>query len=435
MTPKKQTNWITIPDEQEKAQAFKKPGREVEPVKYKALWAVGFVAIVIGSFAVLAPSQFSALIQGNLFDTSGIPQEEVDQQITPLTLLSAETEDEGGAMEDDNVILEEESDSESEVENEGDAMMEGDKMEGDKMEGDAMEGEAMEKEDTVPVEQPIGGLDSEDDLFQSDPAVIPEDEAVTIAIEPIAEAESIDIEPVTSTDESLEGSENGTGDAMGKSEDDGSVTTEIDVDPVAVETGGSEEGLKPAAPVAPTSPEEAAKDALIADLQQQLEQLESDRDTQNLALENLNNLLQQQTSQAFQGAGNLRPSAPTAPFGAPTGTVPAGVNTTATIGQPAFVQQPGFKVNPYRVSMTPEQVLQQNLAAGAQFAQIPNQQQGFAGQAFAQSQQGTNFAAQAALGQVNRTPDSGPRETAILSLLITVLALMGWKGLSRLARQ
>ncbi|MCK5608177.1 hypothetical protein KAR91_40220, partial [Candidatus Pacearchaeota archaeon] len=66
---KKQTNWITIPEETVHTPVSNKKGEP--PVKNKLFWGASFVVLIVVTFALLAPSQFNELLRGSLFDAPG----------------------------------------------------------------------------------------------------------------------------------------------------------------------------------------------------------------------------------------------------------------------------------------------------------------------------------------------------------------------------
>ena len=76
------------------------------------------------------------------------------------------------------------------------------------------------------------------------------------------------------------------------------------------------------------------------------EELKAQKELQDQALQDLAQLVSE---------GEVRPAAP------------VGIETTTAIGLPPAVQ-PGFRVNTHVVSITPEEMLSQNLAEGVQVA-------------------------------------------------------------------
>jgi hypothetical protein len=93
---KKSAQWVTIPEAtlhtpvSEGAQAPKPKAKGSSPdfVKNKLFWGAGFVVVLVAAFAVMAPTQFGKLLQGNvLFDTSGVSGGDTAGLISPLNLL------------------------------------------------------------------------------------------------------------------------------------------------------------------------------------------------------------------------------------------------------------------------------------------------------------------------------------------------------------
>jgi hypothetical protein len=83
---KKSTHWVTIPEEiihTPVSKTSKKEGRMTG--KGKLFWGAGFVAVVIVTVVLLAPQQMANILQGNLFEQSGIE---------PLVVIPVEDEPE-----------------------------------------------------------------------------------------------------------------------------------------------------------------------------------------------------------------------------------------------------------------------------------------------------------------------------------------------------
>ncbi len=282
---KKETNWITIPEEalHTPAASSGKPKKNSAPVTNKLFWGAGFIIVVIAVFAMIAPTQFNSLLRGSLFDTTGLPEDEVGKPMGLTNLVPSESEEEA------------EIDSESSSEG--------------------------------------------DEVSQPEPVVQPEEDAVTISVEPISGPEDVEVKPVAE--------------------------------------------------------EETPGDELIQELKEQIEQLQAQREQQDKDLQDLAKIVQSQS---------VYPSAPTS------------ITSTTAIGQPSA--QSGFRQNPYTVTITPEEMLRQNMARGGQYAQQPP--------AYTQpiAYQQTY---QESIPQTDRTPDTGPSEVMIIAFLLTFVSLIGWK--------
>lgn len=294
---KKPTSWITIAEDAlhtpaSKAVASAKSGSK--PVKNKLFWGASFVVLVIVTFVLLAPQQFSSLMKGSLFDTTGIVPEEVVDMIEPESEVVEEVEEEDGPVFEE--VVEEEPGN----------------------------------------------------IFQSEPVVQPEEEAVTISIEPIEQPEEIEVEPIA------------------EEEPEEVVETEVEVE------------------------EPDAEALLIEELNKQIMELQKQKELQNQALQDLTNIVQEE----------LKKSAAL--------EIPPAVTTTTTIGQPPALQ-PGFRMNTHTVSISPEQMLNQNLSGGYQPpAAAPIYQPSVQIQA-------------------RGTPETGPSEILLIAFMITFMGLVSWK--------
>ncbi|QQR83300.1 hypothetical protein IPJ72_05885 [Candidatus Peregrinibacteria bacterium] len=93
MSAKKPAHWITIPNKNTPAPQAWVDAKDAsdDRIKNKGWWAIGFILIALLSWALLSPGQFNALIQGNLFDQSGLSDEQVGSPISPLALLPKES--------------------------------------------------------------------------------------------------------------------------------------------------------------------------------------------------------------------------------------------------------------------------------------------------------------------------------------------------------
>ena len=71
----KSSNWVTIPEEKIHTPVSKKVKKRFvdtssEKVKNKLFWGAGFIVLVIFTAALLAPRQLASILQGNLFDST-----------------------------------------------------------------------------------------------------------------------------------------------------------------------------------------------------------------------------------------------------------------------------------------------------------------------------------------------------------------------------
>jgi len=98
-------------------------------------------------------------------------------------------------------------------------------------------------------------------------------------------------------------------------------------------------------------------------------------------------------------------------------TLPPAVTTTTALGQVPT----GYRANTHIVTMTPYEALQKNTAY------MESKQTG----AYAATTEQQDYSAQ--LARAQGTPDSGPREILLITLALTLAAMLGWK-ISKLAK-
>ncbi|MBN1258967.1 hypothetical protein JXA05_04395 [Candidatus Peregrinibacteria bacterium] len=86
---KTSTHWVTIPEHflHTPADTGKKDKSAGPTVRYKAFWAVGLFVLALFMFGLLAPQQMANLLQGNLFDTTGMQQPAEEQLVEPLNII------------------------------------------------------------------------------------------------------------------------------------------------------------------------------------------------------------------------------------------------------------------------------------------------------------------------------------------------------------
>jgi len=151
------------------------------------------------------------------------------------------------------------------------------------------------------------------------------------------------------------------------------------------------------------------------DVKTELEKLQKQRTEDMKIIQDLAATIKNQQSGTYSAAGSAV-TATTA--GVSTTTTSTGTTTASSTTNGATVD-PGFKTNPYTVSMTPQQVLQANLSNGYVASAATS----------GGSQMATTTANTASTYTVKATttPNSGPSEILMVCLLITFLAMTGWK--------
>jgi hypothetical protein len=141
---------------------------------------------------------------------------------------------------------------------------------------------------------------------------------------------------------------------------------------------------------------------LIADLKKQIDNLTKQRAEDVKTIQDIADTVIDQAADA------THPAAPTT-----TGATTATTATTA-IGQPSTLT-PGFRANPYTVSVTPQQMLQQNLGSGATYT------------AQSASYTTTTTYQPTTVVTTGTTPETGPSEILLIAFIVTFLGLVGWR--------
>ena len=138
---------------------------------------------------------------------------------------------------------------------------------------------------------------------------------------------------------------------------------------------------------------------LLEELSKQVAEFKKKDEQKTEIIEDLTTMVKDNTLPEFESVRGSADEVPT-------------VITTSTVGQ--FVTT-GYRANTHRVTLTPQQALQQNTA----------KIQGVRQTVLATPQAQQAYDAQ--LAQVAGTPDSGPKESLLLALTLTFIALLGWK--------
>lgn len=388
----KKTNWITIPDEKSHV-STPSPSPASQPeashqVQNKILWSIGFVALVIIAFAALAPNEFNSLIKGSLFDAQGDPEQKIEFNLLP-TQKQGNTPFDGATNETDS---------------------------------GADEAPQKEAENSAPSASPATGN-----------VIQPEAEAVNISIDPIGPKDcgsdincflenlktcqpakatgdlSINAKPATVVLE-ITGAENGAckvnvGFAGGP---DISLEGKEATCQLSASDHSTEKNLGDTLSD-PDRFQQYCTGEAVALMKQYFESLEAKATANEQAkiIDALNAQLQALKDQ--QNQANLR------------GVAPDGLNSSVQsnqlIGEPP-AQTPGFRANPYRVNLTPQQVLQQNLAGGVT-AQPASPQNNYPPSGGSNTYNGSLSG--------GKTPETGPAETLLAVIAITYLGTMFWE--------
>ncbi len=441
--PKKSAQWVTIPEAtlhtpvSEGAQAPKPKAKGSSPdfVKNKLFWGAGFVVVLVAAFAVMAPTQFGKLLQGNvLFDTSGVSGGDTAGFISPLNLLPQAAEPKKESEKTPDTVV------------------------------------------APAVDETLKPAAPEE---VAEPVVKPQDKPMDVTVVPLAKPEPVVVTPLVTgpvdcasdtacllpkladctlakgvlayefmgqaveTNLEITGAEGENclvksvlakfpvAEAVGKDAlcklPKGTYTKESlqaefgDLSKLSAVCGGSAvDSLKA---YSDSVIAEQGQADLVAQLKKQVEELQRQKEKEAQIAQDLINAAQ-------QNAGGLHSAAPANGVGngLPTGTA----------GQ-ANTLQPGFRENPYRVTVTPEQMLSQRLAGGTTFATgtgtYSNSATQYSGgspvtqQANFQGSKGSNGQNSASVTLVKgaNTPQTGPEATAI-ALFASFAALVFWKA-------
>ncbi len=390
---KKSANWITIPDENHQDNQMGVPSQNPDLVKNKLLWGIGFAVIIIVSFIVLAPNQFNALIQGNLFDAKGLSEKDMKVNLLP-----------------------------------------------------------QKKETNVPISNSASGLADIEDQNNSDPSNInnlliqPNSDPVTIAIDPIAPKDcGSDLDCFANTLESCTLSKASinyqivTQSFSAQLDLNASVADKCRVEVSFIQSpDASLSGTKSTCEIPKSAgyTGEQIKN-LLTDQSQFNEQCSGDLNTrlsgflaQAKAQEEADTK-EQLISDLTQKIENLNKQLANSNNGLRGAAADIGAMSNLAIGQPS-AQNPAFRSNPYRVTVTPAEILQQNQSQG--FVASPVGQNNFPNTISARQING-NLSSPVFQNQNlsgGKTPETGAGETLLIALFFTYIALSGWKYLRHL---
>jgi len=468
--PKKSAQWITIPEASlhtpvsEVAKAPKPKAGSPDLVKNKLFWGIGFVVVIVAAFAVLSPGQFSKLLQGNaLFDTSGVSSDQTTGVIPPLSLVGQQTS--GTTNPSGTAVTPPAGQTPSVTPPANQAFSDS---------GTATDQGASASDNTAGQETLNPAAPStppaSSETPQAEPVVKPQDQPISVAVEPISTPEPVVVAPIVtgpvdcktdmacflpklsdcslakgvfayqSMGQSVEASLEITGsegdnclvkavitkapvtDLVGKDAvcklSKGVYTQESlqanFSDPIKLSevcSGSAVDSLK--AYLVTLTADNSQAD-LVAQLKKQVDELQAQKDQSNKLMQDLVNEVQAQKT---------------------NGTYPAAPAATTSAGT-ANAVQPGFRTNPYRVSVTPEQMLSQRLAGasaptygstGTIYTNVSNSQvyqpvnaQGIPSSNYQNTQSPVSGTT---LIKGSKTPQTGPEATAI-ALFAAFVALV-----------
>jgi len=395
---KKSAQWVTIPEASlhtpasEAGKATASKAGNPDKVKNKLLWGIGFVVLLVATFAVMSPAQFGKLLQGNVafFDTAGVEGDQLDT-LNSLDLLSSNTKD----------------------------------------------NEAAPSKEVVPPPE---------ETPPAEPVVKPQEQPAAISVQPISTPEPVDVAPIVTgpvdckadmacllphladcslakgvfayqaLGQSIEANLEITG-----VEGDNCLTKAVITKVPQADLVGKEAVCKlPKGAYTqeslqakfgdPAKLSEVCSGSAVDSLKGYLGSL-SAAGSQAQLVQQLMQQVQQLQQAQLQKDQEVRPSAPEA-------TVPTQTPSTAL--------QPGFRTNPYRVTVSPEQMLRQNAASGVPQYSAPS----IGSYQPAPATQPT-YQYQPVTGK--KTPQTGP-ETTALALFVGFMALVSWKFMRTFAK-
>jgi len=368
---KQKTNWVTVADGSSSAVVPKakqsskntNASNDQAPVKNKLFWGAGFVSVIVFALVLVAPQELASILKGDLFDGTGL-----------------------------NVIPVEET-----VKNEN-----------------VQDSPEVEDESTV------------DSLPDNQPVVEAQTDAVSIQIEPISTEKDTEDSAQDSDADNASGpadSDNSGSDKSGdevdsddNSSDDSSDESVKDTDSDVKDDSSADSEVK-------TELDENKKiltdlTSQLADIKQDKEEAGSENNDLKAELDENKKLLEtlakevaefKQKEDGYKKELESMHSAATQPTSVVS--TPVVVNTTPTS------QKTGYRINTHRVQITPGQALQQNTVVYNKAA--------YKRTASVASVPAKNYQAQ--LLNATSTPESGPRETLLISFLLTFVGMLGWK--------
>ena len=374
--PKKETVWITIPDEA--TPALETPVRaacvgSADKVRNKVFWGVGFVILVAFVSLLFAPQQFASLLKGDLFDGN-------------FQLVPDYEDQEGGALFGGG-------DSE---ESEGDEGQASAGAGGDEMVVEAeSEAVSIQVEPVEPVNGEVSGAESSDE----------------------AENGATGTETAGENVETGEGSD-GTG-TVTSAEVTGSEAESVVID---TETGEFEPITGSTGVI---NAEGATSDTdLIQSLSKQLNDLKEKEAQNDQLIQDLMQLIEDQAA-GLHGAAGTQDGATFLPEGA-AGQLGTDVASQIGAGTVGGNNTGVYRYNTHTVTVSPYDILAQNKAITTQTAAY---QANVSYQPVQYSQQSYN----PMLSGVEGQPGTGPAETILFAFALASLGVLVW-GAVRAAR-
>lgn len=450
---KKNTHWITIPDDELHTPASENNKSDKEKIdgkhiKSNIVFGIAFVVLVLVTFAMLAPKQFSGLLKGSLFDTSGLSESQMK-----VTLLPQKTSSESTTSSSTSSTSSTSSSGSAATTSTSSASPTTSSTSSTSTSSGGATSSTSSTGSTG--SSGSGGTSSSGTLVQ------PESKAVSISVTPVSTTAKDCTTDMTcflpylkdctlakgtyafkisnnDFDTSLE--------ITGSESTNCLVTVKVTKSPDTYITNTDTKCKIPQGTYTQT-----VLDALVASTSSLSKQISNSYCT-GTASTNLKTYLDNlstsssASSTSSQSATDLKTalqsiSSQTYPAATTTTTTttPTSVTSTATIGQSSTTVTPAFKTNSYKVTTTPQQVLQNNLASG--YSTGTSASSVASGNAVTyyqpysvsivqskvQSNSGYSSQTSKSLSSVKSTPNSGPTEMILITFVITFLGLAGWK--------
>ena len=431
-----QSNWVTIPEDTATAKSPAKEKRQSRDiVSHKALWAAGFVVVVIMAVSMIMPGKMTSLLRGSIFE--GMEESTINDNYEGLDVVGdpeadaenelVNTQDQGGTTYD-NTAVEAETDAVAiQIKPVGTDNDSSDENSSEKTQEEKYEALIKALKDCSLfdeiMQEPIESGEGENPLVKTTITPITDDADHCLLSVDGTELNSDDEKDISKlfkmeckvpkkeyTQESLDK-------YMNENMEDICSGPLVDMY-VAIEEMKSEskknDGLSNEDDVSnDQNPEDTLNSVSqqLAEFRAKQQAAAAGQTTSNTGInlhgsaDNVNN--QNTGTGSNTGTGVNSSVSATYGVGGYTNTNAAGNTSDA-----------GYKPNSHRTAVSPYQALEQNKKAGLTVAVDDTNT--------ANDYNSQNY--QANLSNANATPESGPKETLMIAFLITFISMLAWKA-------